>query len=158
MPIDDRGDYTPLPLFGKESLDEYVFNEFMRIAQVLAQLNNARVWHEVGGVGEPAFQNGWSNDGSPYETLAFRLLSNNQLIMKGVITGGTTTDGTVLFTLPEGYRPASEMAKATVAEKTTGAWDASVFLHFKTNGDIELLGASASSSEIMCNVTFFLDN
>ena len=68
-------------------------------------------WHEVGGtVGEPVMQNGWTNFGTPWSTLAFAKDSAGFVHLRGAVgnlTGGAIP-GTV-FTLPEGYRPAHRL-------------------------------------------------
>jgi len=50
----------------------------------------------------PEFQNGWTNVGSPDADLAFKRFLN-WVHLRGAFTGGS--DGTVVFTLPEAYRP-----------------------------------------------------
>ncbi len=62
-------------------------------------------WHEVGGtVGEPALQNGWTNIGMPWSTMAFAKDAAGFVHLKGAIVNSAGGAGTV-FTLPEGYRP-----------------------------------------------------
>lgn len=51
----------------------------------------------------PPFQNGWGNIGGDYPPLAFCLTSSGFVEFEGTCDGGA--DGTVVFTLPEGYRP-----------------------------------------------------
>lgn len=66
-------------------------------------LEAAEPWHEVGAVGEPAFQNGYSNSGSSFETAAFYKDREGVVHLKGTVTGATAT----IFQLPAGDRPAS---------------------------------------------------
>ena len=66
--------------------------------------NSDLAWHEVGAVGEPAFQNSWSNYATGYNTVAFRKDAFGFVHVKGAATGGTA--GVAVFTLPVGYRPA----------------------------------------------------
>lgn len=68
-------------------------------------------WHTVGGGGEPAFQNSWAVSGGV--TVQFRRDGAGNLHMRGLTTGGTS--GTVVFTLPTGYRPS---ANFTVLQTT----------------------------------------
>jgi len=69
--------------------------------------NNATVamdiWHSVGAAGEPAFQNSWANLALPSPPLRFRKDPTGRVYITGVVTGGA--NGTVIFTLPAGYRP-----------------------------------------------------
>jgi len=61
----------------------------------------------------PSLQNGWSNYSSSvggFQRAAYWKDKNGTVFVVGMIRYGTTstTSGTVLFTLPAGYRPASE--------------------------------------------------
>lgn len=49
--------------------------------------------------------NGWSNFGGIYKKFNYQLSLEGRLFLNGIIKPGTTTDGTVIFTLPIGYRP-----------------------------------------------------
>lgn len=51
-------------------------------------------------------QNGWFTLGS-HQNLAYRLDKQGNLLLRGSISGGTHTSGTLIFTLPVGFRPAS---------------------------------------------------
>jgi hypothetical protein len=62
-------------------------------------------WHEVGAPGEPVFQNGWENLGSPeHENAAFFKDHEGIVHLKGSVKPGGTS---VIFQLPPGFRPAS---------------------------------------------------
>lgn len=54
-----------------------------------------------------AFQNSWTNFGSPYESAGYYKDSYGHIHVKGIIKSGTA--GTVAFTLPAGYIPAEYM-------------------------------------------------
>lgn len=62
-------------------------------------------WHLVGsGGGEPAFQNGWLNYTAVANSQVLRFRRWGNLVrIEGAIKSGAT--GTVVFTLPAGYRP-----------------------------------------------------
>jgi len=61
-------------------------------------------WHEVGGVGEPAFENSWVNyDAATYQTAAFMKDPFGFVHLKGLVKSGTFD--TAIFSLPVGYRP-----------------------------------------------------
>jgi hypothetical protein len=64
----------------------------------------AEGWHEVGTLGEPAFQNSWTNDPA-LGTVAFYKDREGVVHLKGTATGGTP--GSIIFQLPSGYRPAT---------------------------------------------------
>lgn len=46
-------------------------------------------------------QNGWTSENG----VKYRKNMSNEVILQGIATGGTVTPGTVIFNLPEGYRP-----------------------------------------------------
>jgi len=50
-------------------------------------------------------QNGWVDYGAGYASSGFTKTSNEVVYFKGLIKSGTVTSGTVLCTLPVGYRP-----------------------------------------------------
>jgi hypothetical protein len=66
------------------------------------------MWHEIGAAGEPAFGAGFSNLGDPHATAAFYLDPIGEVHFKGTIVCPTAASGQRIFTLPEGYRPASK--------------------------------------------------
>jgi hypothetical protein len=99
-------------------------------------------WHYVGALGEPAFQSGWVNVGGGLAALRFRLLVGSpaddgdsiddrgtSLEIQGSVTGGDS--GTVVFTLPEGYRPSHELRLP--ASDDSGGF---VVLKVEANGDV----------------------
>jgi len=62
--------------------------------------------HVVGNLGEPAFQNAWVNYDGAYPTgryAHFRKYPDGRVRLTGCIKSGA--NGTVVFTLPVGYRP-----------------------------------------------------
>ncbi len=64
-------------------------------------------WHEVGATGQPAFENGWTNFGGDWSTMAFAKDAAGFVHLKGTISAGTFE--TTIFTLPVGYRPAQNL-------------------------------------------------
>ncbi|MGB4420411.1 MAG: immunoglobulin domain-containing protein [Candidatus Saccharimonadales bacterium] len=96
------------------SMDGYLYravftNNVGSVASNYARLSvgNSQ-WRVVGAVGEPTvFKNGWTNFDSGYNTMAFRKTLSGVVILRGLIDAGTATGGTVIATLPEGYRPTS---------------------------------------------------
>lgn len=68
-----------------------------------------------------AFQNGWSNLGGGHQEVQFAK-SDGRVSLRGMATGGTVTVGTVLFTLPAGFRPAAiEYFGIVVSPNVAGA-------------------------------------
>lgn len=60
-------------------------------------------WHYVGADGEPDFENDWINSPGAFQACRFSKTPEGKLIIEGRIEGGLLD--TVVFTLPEGYRP-----------------------------------------------------
>lgn len=63
---------------------------------------------------EPTLVNGWDNDSSTYN-LAYRVDADGNVVFRGRITGGTTSNGTRIFTLDEEYRPDNDVYFAVVS-------------------------------------------
>lgn len=53
----------------------------------------------------PTLLSGWVNYGAPWAVAGYKKNTVGTVILKGFIKGGTTTSGTIIFTLPAGYRP-----------------------------------------------------
>lgn len=71
------------------------------------------------GWATPTLQNGWSSIGSGYVAARYRRL-NGIVYVQGTISGGTTTDGTVLFNLPAGFRPSASAQYPVAAGSSSG--------------------------------------
>ena len=59
-------------------------------------------------------QNGWATYGGIYSTPQYTKVSDGVVHLKGLIRSGTNTDGTVIATLPAGFRPSTRLL-STVA-------------------------------------------
>lgn len=87
-------------------------------------------WHYIGTTGEPAFENDWGE--LAFAPLpAFRIREAGVVDLHGGFTGGD--GGTVVFTLPEGYRPSAGTIVLGVglSDPATPA-----FLSIATNGEV----------------------
>jgi hypothetical protein len=74
-------------------------------ADIANSLAPPEAWHEVGAAGEPTFQNGWENLGTPgHETAGFFKDHDGIVHLKGSLKPGGTS---LIFQLPPGFRPAS---------------------------------------------------
>jgi len=69
-------------------------------------------WHTIGDPGEPAFQNSWTNYGAPFGPVRFTKLSSGLVVVDGLANPGTITNGTLVFTLPPGYRPTPQSGQS----------------------------------------------
>jgi len=78
----------------------------------VGQLN----FYAGGGIGQdswaaPTLGASWVNFGSGYTSAGYRMDKQGRVWVRGLIKSGTTTDATVLFTLPSGYRPAGNILR-----------------------------------------------
>jgi hypothetical protein len=106
--------------------------------------------HVVGAAGEPAYQNSWkAYDGPPFANASFYKDSSGVVHLTGltctesaqdstVCTSGTLIGGTVpMFTLPVGFRPASQLLFTTLS------YGGSTYEHTRidvtTTGVVELI-------------------
>lgn len=114
-------------------------------------------WHEVGNTGEPAFQNSWANvGGASDETLGYKKDSFGKLYLKGYIDSGTITDGTVVFTLPTGYRPIKTIRAGGMF--VTGSSENSYQIEVQTDGDIAIYGVSGAGPVLSFHKIVEIDN
>ena len=110
------------------------------LADAVNLLYDLDSWHEIGTSGEPVFQNSWTNYGSPYTVAAFYKDPYNVVRLKGFITGGTSTDGTVVFTLPEGYRPSERIVLTT----ENSGWNP-MSIDVYQNGEVKIYNVTNNS-------------
>lgn len=86
----------------------------------------------------PTLQNGWVNfNEAYYESASYWKDKCGVVHLSGMIKGGTISAGTLLFVLPEGYRPRKQEAFATVSNNQFARVDVqsngSVFLQYGGN-------------------------
>ena len=87
----------------------------------------------------PTLLNNWQNYGTSYDSAAYWKDKCNVVHLSGMVKGGTITDGTVIFTLPTGYRPTAPEKFITVSV------NAICILDIYTNGNVTIrAGANAS--------------
>lgn len=97
----------------------------------LASLVNVQAWQPL------TLQNGWTNFGSPFADAKYYRDPFGIVRVVGLITGGTTTSGTVLFTLPENFRPADQyMYEVLVGGNALGRVD------LLANGDLTIVAGN----------------
>src|SRR5512132_4225425 len=95
------------------------------------QIKDPEAYHEVGATGEPAFKNGANNFGGGFSTTAFFKDTDGVVHLKGTLSA---TNGTVAFTLPEGYRPTQTLDNGVIASGAIG------YVYIRPNGDVEVHG------------------
>jgi len=80
----------------------------------------------------PTLLNSWANFGSGYNTAGYAKDPGGVVRLRGLISGGTATAGTVLFTLPVGYRPAARELFVVLSNNAIGRVD------IETNGNVTI--------------------
>jgi parallel beta-helix repeat protein len=99
----------------------------------------------------PSLLNGWSNVAA--ETPAgYTINSNGFVQLEGNIGGGTITPGTVLFTLPAGYRPVAPQFVPIVTYTISGTGYGA--LEILANGNVELVTSIGSATGVVLNSNF----
>lgn len=140
-PPSNQREFTPNWINWIHGLYDYIYQE--------------RSWHEIGASGEPAFQNSWANEGTAGNETAAYKRNEDKLIMKGLIDSGTITDGTVIFTLPAGYRPRSKVSVPCILG---GGSENAYRLEIQTDGDVAIYGVSGAAPALSINCIVMLDN
>jgi hypothetical protein len=97
-------------------------------------------WHTVGGSGEPAFQNAWTNFGGIWSTAAFRKLPNGKVRLRGLVKNGTAPTA---FTLPVGYRPPNAVGFPSAQ---SGGLNVVGYVEINSDGSV-LIGPTGASSQ-----------
>lgn len=73
----------------------------------------------------PVLQNNWTDYNNTYATAAYTKTSAGVVVLKGLIKSGTATSGTVIFNLPVGYRPATDIIFQNITNTAPGRVDIS---------------------------------
>lgn len=97
----------------------------------------------------PTLQNSWVNFGAPYANAGYKR-HHGIVLLRGVIKSGTLTSGTLLFTLPAGFRPASTLRTLVLSSTTPTVVDIS------NNGEVRFSGAAPSSASLSLDTVRFL--
>lgn len=121
---------------------------------VLPGGNEEEPWHYVGAIeyGEPAWANGWQNYGSDafftYDSAAFFKDPDGFVHLKGVVENLTAAAyDSVIFILPEGYRPDGPV-RVPVAASSGGIPARLWTVEINPNGEVRLTLASNGSATL----------
>lgn len=98
----------------------------------------------------PTLLNSWQNYGGAYDTSGYIKDPFGIVHLKGLIRFGTATIGTVLFTLPAGYRPGATLiftsagfdGTSPAASRIDISSNGNVAIHHGTNDYLSLSGIS----------------
>ena len=129
---------------GRDSVYSRVYGDHEREIQALRKHAQGK-WIYVGNddsedgsgtdVDSPAFQNGWDNIGGSEVPMRFRWRLDGKLDIEGGIIGGDV--GTVVFTLPTGWRPDFDFRLTCSSNDATV-----VILKVESGGDVIYLGSA----------------
>jgi hypothetical protein len=109
---DDTSDIE-LPNFSSAYLKA---NDLVLVKQIRGSLKNAYIDKNITSPNRqqdwiaPTLLNGWVNFGTGFYNTGYYKNTDGNIYLRGTIKNGTTTSGTVIFTLPTGYRPLNRMA------------------------------------------------
>lgn len=121
-------------------------------SQVINEGNADTNWHVVGDSGEPAFENSWGNYTG--RMVRFRKDAVGFIHLQGTAAGGTDTDGTIIFTLPSGYRPVDDPVIIPVNGVQASAPHIAR-LRVNSDGSVRCYDLNASTFIGMDGVTFY---
>lgn len=115
----------------------------------------AMLWH-TGNLTDSGWQsltlqNGWTNTGGAWATAQCRKFGS-KVTVRGVISPGTTANGTLIATLPTGFRPSAQQ-QFVVGALALGA---PTNMRVATNGQITIYDASGSQPTSM-HMEFYVD-
>jgi hypothetical protein len=146
---------TPARLSGRTATEERSgVVELATAAETQAGTDGTRAIHPAGMKTAmtpeawitPTLTNGWVNFGAPRENLSFRKTVTGDVVIRGSVKNGAT--GTVVFTLPVGYRPANERQFPTVAGGQLGS------VVVSSTGTVALTLGAGSSANVTVEVRF----
>ena len=117
----------------------------------LATLLTPEDWHEIGTDGQPAYQNGWSTFTGAH--FGYRLLGAiDSVQIHGKLTPGTETNGTAIFTLPEGYRPNYPSFAYHIATNIVGGAGGRIYI--ESSGGVRVINLDTSGTFYDVNIIF----
>lgn len=109
-------------------------------------------WTESGWT-NVSLQNSWNTTGvTAFDDPSFKRNIDGRLWMRGAMNNGTKTDGTLLFTLPTGHRPAM-LKQLRCSGDVAGT---SPVIQVNTNGEVRVYQMGASNALVIDNTSFSL--
>jgi hypothetical protein len=114
-------------------------------ATTASNLTPPEAYHEIGTTGQPPFENGAVNFGGEFSTAAFFKDHEGVVHLKGTVTA---TGGTVIFTLPAGYRPSQKLDIDAIGS------GAQAYIYIKPDGTVEVNNGGAGTTYGLDSITF----
>lgn len=126
------------------------------IVQAYDQIERAEPWHEVGATNEPAFKNSWANFGAADASAAFRRNVLGQVEFKGELTspaGGATGNGTIAFSLPNGYFDAVRAQRLVGVGASGVAAPVVAVVQVAVDGSVTITLSGVAANAVVTRVT-----
>lgn len=121
-------------------------------ADPVAGLPTAETWHAA------TLANGWTNAGGGNPNMQYRLVASppNCVQLHGRIVPGTKANGTSIFALPVGYRPATQAILPVTADNTV-ADPIAAHIVIQTGGSVTIGACSTVNTFLAIQCLFPLD-
>lgn len=139
----------PLPPIQQFSVDTLKVNTLLDVVNKI-QFDALNV-HVVGNTGQPAFLNGWTFYGAPYEKAGYVKTPDGWVRLFGVIKSGTV--GSPAFILPPGFRPDDSALPGPFAVFSSSA-NSIGRVDITTGGAVTPILPSATGSVSLEGITF----
>lgn len=101
-------------------------------------------WHAV------SYQNSWADFGGNYAGVAYKLMSDGTVRLRGTMKPGTRTDFTVVFNIPAAYRP----VKYKQWRPRHDATSANGFVELQSNGDMIIVTMAGVNAITFDGITY----
>lgn len=102
-----------------------------------------------------ALQNSWGSYANGYAVPGYRKVGS-QVFLRGACKSGVNSSGTVIFTLPAGYRPANNLF--LLASQFNGVSELRCNLNLgSTSGDVVIYFSGTTDFLSFDNISFFVD-
>jgi lysophospholipase L1-like esterase len=125
-------------------------SKFAPSGYYLKNINSSAI-SETGG--SLTLANSWVNLGSGFDTARYKKIGN-LVTLTGVIKSGT--NGSIIATLPAGYRPTANLLFATTCQDTTNGIKMST-IQVSSNGDISIFDTNGNAWRSLCGISFYVD-
>lgn len=99
----------------------------------------------------PTLQNSWTNIGGTDAVAGYYKDAHERIHLRGVITGGATTVGTTLLTLPAGYIPFDLLRFPILSNNALGRID------IESSGQVKISGVAAGAWISLNGISFRAD-
>jgi hypothetical protein len=96
----------------------------------------------------PSIGSGWGNAGATYSNAGFRI-EGGRLAFRGLLSTGTVTSGTVIYTIPTGFRPLHDCILGATNEPTLGTAPTLAMIGVSaSSGNVQILGNSITTGNV----------